>query len=92
MLLNFKHNHKAEGKVQTVPEIIKVLRLPQPDPAFNNKITCLNFGPYDNGYIILGTTSGHLVVLDPLSLKRMHSEKLFEANEGEISQINYEPT
>ena len=74
------------------PEIIKVLRLPQPSKMFNNRITALNFGPYDNGYITLGTSSGHLLVLDPQNLKRINSEQLFDESEGGVSQINYEPT
>ena len=51
----------------------------------DNKITCLNFGPYDNGYIMLGTSSGHLIVLDPKNLKRINSERLFDSSEEGIT-------
>ena len=49
----------------------------------------MHFGPYDNGYIALGTSSGHLIMLDPLNLRRIHSDKLFDSP---ISSIKCEPT
>ena len=52
-------------------ELLKVLHLPQPHPSFNNQISCIEYGPYDNGYLMLGTNSGHLLVLDPLTLDRI---------------------
>ena len=104
MMLNFKHSSipikrsmvessiSIASKITYSPEIIKVLRLPQHDPFHCNRISCLNFGPYDNGYIILGTTSGHLMVLDPKNLKRISSEKVFDGDGEGVTQIQYEPT
>ena len=65
-----------DGNPQPYPEIIKILRLPQPEVSpfiSTTKITCINFGPYDNGYLMLGTSSGHLIALDPYTLKRINS-------------------
>jgi hypothetical protein len=100
MSISFKKSSKLmgnvdydkESKIEFFPEIIKVLRLPQPYPFVNNIITSLHFGPYDNGYILIGTTSGHLLVLDPKNLNRISSSWLFEAKGEGITNINYEPT
>ena len=68
-------NTFSESPQDTFPvpqiELIKVLRLPQPNPNSSNKISCIEYGPYDNGYLMLGTDSGHLLVLDPLTLDRI---------------------
>ena len=58
-------------------ELLKVLHLPQPYPNLSNQISCIEYGPYDNGYLMLGTDSGHLLVLDPLTLGRISMEHLF---------------
>jgi hypothetical protein len=102
MSLNFKkhtiskpigsQDYKKESKVEFFPQIIKVLRLPQLDPFSNNAISSLNFGPYDNGYVMLGTTQGHLLVLDPKNLNRISSVRIFERHYEAITTINYEPT
>ena len=81
-----------ESKIQFLPNIIKVLRLPQPDLYVNNTITCLHFGPFDNGYILLGTSSGHMLVLNPKNLNRMSSFCMFERKGEGITNICYEPT
>jgi hypothetical protein len=47
-----------------IPEVIKLLRLP-------GLVTSMAFGPYDNGYLLLGTNVGQLLVLEPLSLNRI---------------------
>ena len=85
MLLNLASDIRTDVN----PQIIKILRLPQPDPLQNNQITCVHFGPYDNGYIALGTSSGHLILLDPLNLRRINSDRLFDLP---ISSIRSEPT
>ncbi len=46
------------------PEIIKVLRI-------DNKITEIGFGPYDNGYLMVGMQSGQLLVFDLVTLDRL---------------------
>ena len=77
-------------RVQPVPEIIKILRLPQPIIGKNNSLSCVNFGPFDNGYILLGTESGHLLILDPKNLKRVCMERVFK--DSSVSAIDLEPT
>ena len=42
-------------------------------------ITCLSFGPYDNGYILCGMASGRLLVFDPVSLDRVKDFHIFTA-------------
>ena len=54
----------------------------------------MGFGPYDNGYLILGTVSGHLLVLDPLNLDRISCHQMFDGDEetNAITQIKFDPT
>ena len=40
-------------------------------------ITCLSYGPYDNGYILCGMASGRLLVFDPLTLDRVKDFHIF---------------
>ena len=37
----------------------------------NLEITALNYGPYDNGHIILGFNNGHILILNSLDLASM---------------------
>ena len=53
-------------------------------------MSSLAFGPYDNGYLLLGTNTGHLLVLEPLSLDRIAGQHVFK--DDEITQISFEPT
>jgi hypothetical protein len=46
------------------PEIIKILRI-------EDKITAIGYGPYDNGYLIIGLLSGHLLIFDIIHLDRI---------------------
>ena len=60
-------------------------------------ITCLSFGPYDNGYILTGTQSGRLLVFDPVTLERVKDFHIFTSDKlhGQsqaISAISMEPT
>lgn len=90
MLLNFKKI--SQPGQYYVPEIIRVLRLPQPDLLKNNLVSCLNFGPYDNGYIVIGTTSGHLIVLDPKNFNRVSTQEVFSNPDEGVSNIHFDPT
>ena len=40
-------------------------------------ITALEYGPYDNGYILAGMLSGKLLVFDPITLKRVNDFDIF---------------
>ena len=42
-----------------------------------DRITCLAFGPYDNGYILVGMASGRLLVFDPVTLDRVKDFHIF---------------
>ena len=42
-----------------------------------DRITCLAFGPYDNGYILAGMASGRLLVFDPVTLDRVKDFHIF---------------
>mmetsp|Transcript_12763 Transcript_12763/g.21552 ORF Transcript_12763/g.21552 Transcript_12763/m.21552 type:complete len:759 (-) Transcript_12763:196-2472(-) len=44
----------------------------------NNVITQVGFGPYDNGYLTLGSLSGHLLTYDSVSLTRVNCEQVFK--------------
>ena len=63
-----------------------------------DSITALNFGPFDNGYILAGMQSGKLLIFDPVTLKRMQEFKVFTEDRSEdqkaqaISKIMIEPT
>lgn len=53
------------------------------------EITCVKFGPYDNGHIIVGLSNGIVLVFDSINLTKLYEYKLFESA---ISQITFDPT
>lgn len=53
-------------------------------------ITCLSYGPYDNGYILLGFNDGTLLSLDFLSFSIFDKKQAFEY--VAITSVNFEPT
>ena len=63
-------------------DIIKIL-------GVEDKITEMNYGPYDNGYLLVGFASGTLHVFDLVELTRLQMIDLFFAP---INQIRFEPT
>ena len=52
--------------------------------------TCINYGPYDNGHILVGCSDGRLLAFDFLTLERLESVKVFE--EGAVKSIAFDPT
>ena len=82
-------------KAHVEAEVIKII-----GGEDNDAITALEFGPYDNGYVLAGMQSGRLLVYDPVTLERVKDFKVFtrgkmrgELTEAEpISQISMEPT
>ena len=77
---SYQHEIDESAKMSDIPptpECIKVLRLPQSEDSETNQVTCLSYGPYDNGFLCLGTKSGHLLVLDPTSLDRISCQQMF---------------
>jgi len=75
MIYNF-----ATSKV----EQLKILNL------HGSTITKTTFGPFDNGYLLLGLSSGTLLALDLPEFEIVAVEKLFPG--VPISNICYEPT
>ena len=63
-------------------------------------VTAIEFGPYDNGYILAGMQSGRLLVYDPVTLERVKDFNVFTKGKmrGElklaepICSISFEPT
>ncbi len=51
-------------------DVIKILSL-------DDEISKINFGPFDNGYLLIGMKSGNLLVFDAASLDRLQSISLF---------------
>ena len=48
-------------------------------PVKSIKITALNYGPYDNGHIILGMSNGFILILNSLDLSSMFRFRAFES-------------
>lgn len=54
------------------------------------EITCINYGPYDNGHILVGLSDGKLIAFDYLTLERLESVKIFDKKA--ITSITFDPT
>ncbi|CDW85950.1 UNKNOWN [Stylonychia lemnae] len=54
------------------------------------EVSCVNFGPFDNGYLLVGLTKGVLIAFDINDLSIIMQEKIFE--DVEIADISFEPT
>ena len=54
-------------------------------------ITCLKYGPYDNGHIVVGFSSGIIVLLDTLSLNKLFERQIFEIGNA-VKCITFDPT
>lgn len=66
-------------------EQMKVLELE------NVTISSLNFGPFDNGHIMIGLTNGELLAFDVLTLKRLENTLIF-TDLSPITSITFDPT
>ncbi len=64
-------------------EIIKIIEV-------EADITCINYGPYDNGHILVGLSDGRLIAFDYLTLERLESVLVFE-NQS-VTTITFDPT
>ena len=54
------------------------------------RVTCVNYGPYDNGHILVGLDDGQLLAFDYPSLDSLESVQIFE--DEPISVITFDPT
>jgi hypothetical protein len=52
----------------------------------------MGFGPYDNGYLILGFTSGHLLFVEPSNLTKLFQIELTSTIPSPVVSICMEPT
>lgn len=52
-------------------------------------VSCVNFGPFDNGYLLLGLSKGVFIAFDINNLTIIMKEKPFDTA---ISKITFEPT
>ena len=43
------------------------------------EITCLNFGPFDNGHIVLGFNTGHILILSSFDMASLYRMQVFES-------------
>ena len=53
------------------------------------RVSSLAYGPYDNGHVLLGTTTGEFIAFNSLNLERLCSVKV--ANYP-LTSITIEPT
>ena len=59
--------------------------------ASKGRVTCLKYGPYDNGHIIVGLDTGVIVILDSIALKKMFERQIFEVGMP-VRCISFDPT
>ena len=55
-----------------------------------SQVTCLNYGPYDNGHILVGTSDGRLLAFDYLTLARLDTVEVFP--QKAVTCITFDPT
>ena len=67
MILNL-NNHRIEK--------LKILELAQ-----KQQINCIQYGPYDNGHIMLGLSDGWMLGFEYPSLKRVESKQVFKLDQ-----------
>ena len=53
-------------------------------------ITCLSYGPYDNGHVLVGTSTGDFLAFDSLSLTKICNVKVSERSA--VSSMTIDPT
>jgi hypothetical protein len=58
------------------------------------EITAINFGPYDNGHVIIGLNIGAIFVLNSYDLSSMFRFQVFDPFEklSVINNIKFDPT
>ena len=52
-------------------------------------ITCIHYGPYDNGHILVGLSTGDFFAFDTLTLRKLCNLKI---SDFPITNITVEPT
>jgi hypothetical protein len=54
-------------------------------------VSALNFGPFDNGHIMVGLTNGELLAFDLLTLERLENTMVFPEL-SPVTGIAFDPT
>jgi outer membrane protein assembly factor BamB len=57
---------------------------------YQTKITCINYGPYDNGHILVGMEDGTLIAFDALTMQKIFKMQVFDNQP--IHSICFDPT
>ena len=61
-------------------EKLKVFAFMSPDLNIN----CIEYGPFDNGHILLGLSDGWLLAYEYPSLKRLDSKQVYKSDEPDV--------
>ena len=77
-----KREKREKQSVNVEAEVIKVIGGEELD-----EITALEYGPYDNGYVLAGMLSGRLLVYDPITLDRVKDFKVFTGSRNAASEL-----
>ena len=54
-------------------------------------ITSIKYGPYDNGHIVVGFSTGIIAILDSISLTKLFDKQIFASGESTVG-ITFDPT
>ena len=54
-------------------------------------ITSIKYGPYDNGHIVVGFSTGIVAILESISLTKLFDKQIFASGEG-TAGITFDPT
>ena len=55
----------------------------------NGTITCLHYGPYDNGHILIGMSTGDFIAFDSMQVNKIVNIKV---SNSPVTSISLEPT
>lgn len=59
------------------------------------QITVVNYGPFDNGHICVGFSTGHVLILSSFDLASIYRTQVFQAEDPQrpipVSKIIYDP-
>ena len=58
-----------------------------------HQITCLNYGPYDNGHILIGLDNGNLLVYNGNDMSKLCQIEVFKQGlSSPVTSLTFEPT
>lgn len=59
--------------------------------ASKGRVTCLKYGPYDNGHICVGFDTGVIAILDSIQLRKLFERQIFEVDTP-VQSLTFDPT